>query len=273
MDLSHSGDCNSLLSCLSKITSWVRVPPGPLNQTTMKYLIGIQPTGKIHIGNYLGCLKRGIDLQNQGHEVIFLIANYHSLTTDSYSDETEKELVRLGCKNIKRQTPDYTELFFKLCCKLNLGTLLRMPQYKDKKDSVEFDLGLLLYPVLMASDIMINEPDVIIVGRDQVTHIELCNEISKRLGGKEYKYEFGDVDKIMSLQDPEKKMSKSLGNRHVLHIVEEDYEKKIKRANSNQLGLENLRKIAIGLGLNPYEYRMNVDLKSAIVEKMNKIFN
>ena len=59
----------------------------------MKYLIGIQPTGKIHIGNYLGCLKRGLDLQEQGHDVTFLIANYHSLTTDNFSDETEKEFV------------------------------------------------------------------------------------------------------------------------------------------------------------------------------------
>jgi tryptophanyl-tRNA synthetase len=238
----------------------------------MKYLIGIQPSGKIHIGNYLGCLKRGIDLQNQGHEVIFLIANYHSLTTDSFSDKTEEELIRLGCKNIKRQTPDYTELFFKLCCKMNLGTLLRMPQYKDKKDSVEFDLGLLLYPVLMTADIMMNDPDVIIVGRDQVAHIELCNEISKRLGGKEFKYEFGDVDKIMSLQDPEKKMSKSLGNRHVLHIFDEDYEKKIKKANANELGLENLRKIAKGIGLNPEAYKMNIELKTAMIDKLNQLF-
>lgn len=239
----------------------------------MKYLIGIQPTGKIHIGNYLGCLKRGIELQNQGHDVTFLIANYHSMTTDSYSDETETELIRLGCKNIKRQTPNYTELFFKLCCKLNLGTLLRMPQYKDKKDNVEFDLGLLLYPVLMTADIMINDPDVVIVGRDQVTHIELCNDISRRMGGREYMYEFGDIDKIMSLQEPEKKMSKSLGDSHVLNIFDDNYEKKIKRANSNKLGLENLRKIATGLNIDPSQYEMNIDLKIAIINKMKELFN
>ena len=238
----------------------------------MKYLIGIQPTGKIHIGNYLGCLKRGIELQNEGHDVVFLIANYHSLTTDSYSDETEKELIKLGCKNIKRQTPDYTELFFKLCCKMNIGTLLRMPQYKDKKDNVEFDLGLLLYPVLMTADIMMNDPDFIIVGRDQVAHIELCNEISKRLGGKEFKYEFGDIDKIMSLQDPEKKMSKSLGNKHVLHLFDENFERKIKKANANELGLENLRKIAKGIGLSPEAYKMNIELKTAMIDKLNQLF-
>lgn len=238
-----------------------------------KILVGIQPTGRIHIGNYLGCLKRGLELQKQGHDVTFLIANYHSLTTDSYSDLTEKELIRLGCKNIKRQTPEYTELFFKLCCKMNLGILQRMPQYKDKKDSVEFDLGLLLYPVLMTADIMMNDPDIIIIGRDQVAHIELCNDISKRVGGREYKYEFGDIDKVMSLQDPEKKMSKSLGEKHVLNLFDEDYEKKIKKANANELGLKNLKIIATGIGVDVEKYTMNIDLKMAMIEKMNKLFN
>src|SRR3982751_3442892 len=107
----------------------------------MKYLIGIQPTGKLTIGNYLGCLKKGLEYQEAGHDVTFLIANYHSLTTDSYTDETRKELEMLGAKNIIEQTPEYTELFFKMVCKLNLGTLLKMSQYKEKKDSVEYDLG------------------------------------------------------------------------------------------------------------------------------------
>lgn len=239
----------------------------------MKYLIGIQPTGRIHIGNYLGCLKRGIELQNQGHDVTFLIANYHSLTTDSYSDLTEKELIRLGCKNIKRQTPEYTELFFKLCCKMNLGVLQRMPQYKDKKDDAEFDLGLLLYPVLMTADIMINDPDIVLIGRDQVAHIELCNDISKRIGGKEYKYEFGDIDKVMSLHDPDKKMSKSLGEKHVLNLFDDDYEKKIKKANANELGLKNLKTIAKGIGVDVERYTLNIDLKIAMIEKMNELFN
>ncbi len=238
-----------------------------------KYLIGIQPTGKITLGNYLGCLKKGLTLQEEGHDVIFLIANYHSLTTDSYTDATEKELIRLGCKNIKRQTPEYTELFFKLTCHMNLGTLIKMPQYKDKKESVKFDMGILLYPVLMVADIIINDPDIVIVGKDQVPHLELCNDISKRVGGREYAYEFGDVDKIMSLSDPTKKMSKSLGENHVLYLFDEDYEKKLKKANANEEGLANLKKIAIGIGLNVEDYSMNIDLKIAIADKMKELFN
>jgi len=229
----------------------------------MKYLIGIQPTGKLHIGNYLGCIAKGLKLQSEGHDVTFLIANYHSLTTNSYSDITEKELIKLGCKNIKHQTPEYTKVFFELCCKMNLGVLLRMPQYKDKKDSVEYDLGLLLYPVLMTADIIINDPDVIIVGRDQVAHIELANDLCGKIGiDKHFEYEYGDVDKIMSLQDPKIKMSKSSGEKHVLYIFDEDYEKKLKKANATEEGLENLRKIGDYFGIerceSNFEYKMNI---------------
>lgn len=239
----------------------------------MKYLIGIQPTGKLHIGNYLGCLKKGIEYQNQGHDVTFLIANYHSLTTDNYTDETEKELIRLGCKNIKRQTPEYTELFFKLCCKMNLGTLQKMPQYKDKKESLDFDMGVLLYPVLMTADIIINNPDVVIIGRDQVPHLDLCNDIAKRVGVEKYfNYEFGDVNKIMSLSDPSKKMSKSSGEKGVLYLFDEDYISKLKPANSNEEGIENLKKIANNIGIDISKITMNLELKIAIAEKMNKIF-
>lgn len=243
------------------------------------YLIGIQPTGKIHIGNYLGCLKKGLALQSEGHNVIFLIANYHSLTTASYTDETEKELRRLGCLNIKRQTPEYTEKFFQLCCKMNLGTLLNMPQYRDKKENYEYDLGLLLYPALMTADIVINDPDpkseppyIVIVGKDQVPHLELCNEIARRIGGRRrYQYEFGDVDKIMSLVDPSQKMSKSLGESHVLYLFDEDYEKKLKKATSTDEGIANLKKIAQALGLSQ-DYHFNIALKNDIANRMKELF-
>lgn len=238
-----------------------------------KYLIGVQPTGKLTIGNYLGCLKKGLELQEQGHDVTFLIANYHALTTDNYSDETEKELVRLGCKKIVRQTPDYTELFFKMCCKVSLPTLLKMPQYKDKKENVKFDMGLLLYPVLMAADIMMNDPDVVIVGRDQVAHIDLCNDIAKRVGGKEYAYEFGHVDKVMSLQDPTKKMSKSLGEKHVLYLFDEDYEKKVRKANMNEEGVKNIHLIANHLGIDIDKCQTNLQLKEEISRRMFELFS
>lgn len=244
----------------------------------MKYLIGIQPTGKIHIGNYLGCIKKGIKLHKEGNDVTFLIANYHSLTTDNYSDITEKELIEIGrlhgCDlNIERQTPLYTEKFFELCCKLNLGVLLKMPQYKDKKNSVEYDLGLLLYPVLMAVDIIINDPDIVLIGQDQVAHLELCNDISKRIGvSKKFGYEFGDVSKIMSLGDPDKKMSKSMGDKNILYCFEEDYFNKLKKSNTNEKGLENLKRIGNSIGVDCGNNITNYELKLNISNKMNEIF-
>lgn len=265
-----------LIALVSK-TSRLRSHRGsnPLRRAmkTKKILIGIQPTNKLHIGNYLGCLKKGLELQGQGHDVTFLIANYHSLTTDSYSDKTEQELIRLGCKKIVHQTPLYTELFFKLCCKVNIATLLKMPQYKDKKDKVEYDMGLLLYPVLMAADIMMNDPDVIIVGRDQVAHIELANDICKRVGGRDdYAYEFGHVDKVMSLIDPTKKMSKSDGEKHVLYLFDEDYMGKLKKANMNEEGLKNIQMIARELGLDIQEFSLNLQLKEVIARRMEQLF-
>jgi len=237
-----------------------------------RILIGVQPTGKLTLGNYLGCLKKGLEYQELGHDVIFMIANYHSLTTDSYSDITEKELIRLGCKNIIHQTPAYTELFFKLCCIMNIGTLLKMPQFKDKKDSVKFDLGLLLYPVLMTADIIINDPDIVIIGRDQLAHLELCNDIAKRYNGKYYDYEFGDYDKIMSLKDPTKKMSKSLGEKHVLYLFDEDYRAKMRSANMDEVAIQNVFNIANGLGVDPSIFSSNLELKMAIAERMEVIF-
>lgn len=147
-----------------------------------------------------------------------------------------------------------------------------MPQYKDKKEDTQFDMGLLLYPVLMTADIMMNDPDVVIVGRDQVAHIDLCNDISKRVGGKYYKYEFGHVDKIMSLQDPTKKMSKSAGEKHVLYLFDEDYNKKIRKANMNEEGEKNIKLIAKHLDVDIEKCETNLQLKEEISRKMIELF-
>jgi len=237
----------------------------------MKYLIGIQPTGKIHIGNYLGCLKKGLQLQEEGHEVVFMIANYHAMTTDNYTDVTEKELKRLGCKNIIHQTPEYTELFFKICCHLNLGRLKKMPQFKEKAQDAKFDLGILLYPALMAADIIINDPDVVLVGTDQIPHMHLTNEVSKRLRGKEYEFEFGSKQVVYGLKNSVK-MSKSQGEHNVLYLFDEDYHGKLSKAVTDAEGLANLRLIAEGIGMDPYQYEMNSELKKAMAEQMQSTF-
>lgn len=237
----------------------------------MKYLVGIQPTGKIHIGNYLGCLKRGLELQEEGHEVVFMLANYHAMTTDSYTDRTQEELQRLGCKNIIQQTPEYTEFFFKICCQLNLGRLQKMPQFKEKSQDAKFDLGILLYPALMAADIIINDPDVVLVGTDQIPHMHLTNEIAKRMGGRTYKSEFGTKQIVYGLRNSVK-MSKSQGEHNVLYLFDEDYQAKLNKAITDVEGLANLRLIAQGIGLDPFQYEMNSDLKRAMATQMQSTF-
>jgi tryptophanyl-tRNA synthetase len=101
--------------------------------------------------------------------------------------------------------------------------------------------------------------------------MDLTNDIAKRVGGREYKYEFGHVDKVMSLMDPTKKMSKSAGEKHVLYLFE-DHMIKLKKANMNEEGLKNIQMIARELGLEPENYKLNIELKNALAIQMEKIF-
>lgn len=123
----------------------------------------------------------------------------------------------------------------------------------------------------MTADIIMNDPDVVIVGKDQVAHLELTNDIAKRVGvDKKFEYEFGDVEKVMSLIDPTIKMSKSAGESHVLYLFDEDYESKLKRANTNPEGFENIKKIADFIGV---EFKgMNSTYKKDIADKMREMF-
>jgi tryptophanyl-tRNA synthetase len=156
---------------------------------------------------------------------------------------------------------------------MNLGTLEKMPQYKDKKDDAEYNLGLLLYPVLMAADIIINDPDIVIIGRDQVSHLDLCNDIAKRIGVTKYfNYEFGDVEKVMALNKPESKMSKSQGEKGVLYLFDEQYATKLKKANMNEYGLKNMQLIADNLGIDSSKIESNLELKTAVADKMLELF-
>ena len=254
---------------------------------TKKYLVGIQPTSpKLHIGNYLGCIQPGLEKQYDGNKVIFMIADRHAITTLSSQEviensaKMELQLRALGCEDIVYQSTfnNILYIFQQLLCLTNMGTLERMPQFKDKKDKVEYNMGLLTYPLLMAADIFHFNPDCVLIGEDQIAHMELANDMIARLrsvdcaDGLKYKYEYelSPYPRIMSLMEPDKKMSKSLGDKHVLYL-EDDYKKKIKSANANDEGLSNLKKIADGLGLST-DFVYNIDLKEAIWKRMQKLF-
>lgn len=189
---------------------------------------GIQPSGQLHIGNYLGAIKQWVELQND-YDCFFFIADYHALTTRPKPEdlraqtlETIAMLVALGVdpKNcllfVQSQIPEHAELAWLLSPFATVGQLSRMTQYKEKSDRHGQNIGLLTYPVLMAADVLIYDASVVPVGEDQVQHLELAREMARSFNahaGKvftEPKPLVTKAARIMALNDPKRKMSKSV---------------------------------------------------------------
>jgi tryptophanyl-tRNA synthetase len=202
----------------------------------------IQPTGDIHLGNYFGAVKNWVDLQLQ-FDCTYGVVDYHSMTmpykADVLRENTWKmtfQLLACGIKTenlfIQSLVPEHTELCWLLNCVTSFGQLTRMTQFKDKTDQLEekesgamVTAGLFSYPVLQAADILIYRADFVPIGKDQEQHLELSRNIAERFNfqfGKEYfvcpQPLFTDVPKLLSLADPNKKMSKSLGEKHYINL-------------------------------------------------------
>lgn len=221
---------------------------------------GIQPTGKLHIGNYLGALKNFVELQNSGkYECFFFIADLHALTENPEPKELQKNIADLAATFlaaglnaqkstlfIQSQNPAHTELAWILNTITPPGDLFRMTQFKEKtkilfeyfdkkhkgekrfideiseesaNDLVEkTNFGLLDYPVLMASDILLYNTEFVPVGEDQLQHLELTRTLARKFNSRfgktfvEPKALMTSTPRLMSLDNPEKKMSKSLPN-------------------------------------------------------------
>lgn len=226
---------------------------------------GIQPTGKLHLGNYLGAIKQWKKLQeNPEYECKFGVMDLHAMTTNiegKYIAEdavkTAKILRQIGIfdNNIFYQS-GYGDLifrcFWKLSCNTSIGQLNRMTQFKEKADKNNQNLGLFSYPVLMAADILALEADLVPVGEDQKQHLELARDLAKKLGLKVPKPLISEsCGRIMSLTDPTKKMSKSDPNDNSRINLSDDADiirKKIKKAVSTPEGIENLDRIFYGCG-------------------------
>lgn len=205
----------------------------------MRYLYGIQPTGRIHIGNYLGGLKLAIE---KGATI--MVANLHALTT-GVDDRFYADLSRL----IPSWNPQDSEALYyawRIQCLTPMSDLKRMTQFKDKGES---NVGLFTYPCLMAADIILSEVDVVIVGEDQVQHMEFYRRTCKRLGIKNIAETLlTETPRIMSIKDPTKKMSKSLGDAHCLYLGDhEENRRKIMKAPTTLEGVINLENICKGL--------------------------
>lgn len=253
----------------------------------MKFLVGIQPTAaSLHIGNYLGCIKPALELQKDpNNKVTFLIAHMHSLLSGMDFHELHKnvqslthQLKKLGATEVITQPPDTLAVFLKLLSISSLASLKKLPQYKDKSEKTIYDMGLLTYPVLMAADIFIANPDAILIGPDQKAHIDFANDLVKRAvptGFKPYNGILSINGKIGCLVNPAAKMSKSGDPRGVLWMFqdsEEDYLTTLRRAITDAPGRANLENIYHGLtSEDSTPPKSNLELKTEIARELHKL--
>jgi len=218
-----------------------------------RVLSGMRPTGKLHLGNYLGALENWVKLQEQ-YECFFFIADWHALTTD-YADtsmvkENSVEVMldylaagldpQRSTMFIQSHVPQHAELHLLFSLITPLGWLERVPTYKEQRENIkEKDLGtygFLGYPVLQSADILIYRADFVPVGEDQAAHVEITREIARRFNSF-YRYQGRDVfPEPQTLLTPAKKvpgtdgrkMSKSYGNTILLSEPESSLRAKLK---------------------------------------------
>ena len=221
---------------------------------TKRIFSGAQPTGSLHIGNYLGALRNWVELQDQ-YESFFCIVNLHAVTMPQDPKSLKQktlDLARIYLASgidpkkstvfIQSDVSEHAELAWVLSCVARMGELERMTQFKDKSGGKgeRVGVGLFTYPVLMASDILLYKTHLVPVGQDQKQHLELTRDIAER-----FNRDFGETfvvpepfippvgAKIQSLAEPEKKMSKSDENANGSIFLLDDPDtilKKVKRA-------------------------------------------
>jgi tryptophanyl-tRNA synthetase len=213
---------------------------------------GIQPSGNLHIGNYIGALSQWVKIQNE-REAIFCIVDLHAITVPQDPKVLKEKTLEMAALYlaagidsqkahifVQSENPNHTTLAWILNTITPFGQLERMTQFKDKSQRHEVNVGLFGYPVLMAADILLYQTDEVPVGEDQKQHVELTRDLAEKFNSK-----FGEVFKmpipviqketarIMSLQDPTSKMSKSDTNQlATIYLLdsEELIREKIKKA-------------------------------------------
>lgn len=258
----------------------------------------IQPTGELHLGNYLGAVKNWVEIQDT-YSCVYGIVDLHAMTMPYDPTQLKERTLQmafdlLACginpeKSllfIQSLVPQHTELAWMFNCVCSYGELSKMTQFKDKSDFLKLNkknsfvsAGLFTYPVLQAADILIYLANFVPVGKDQEQHLELTRNIAVRFNTQFGNYFpepqplFTETPKLMSLADPSKKMSKSLGEGHYIGLFEseEGIHQKIKLAvtdsglaknNSISAGIENLFTILKACG--------SSELAKALFEEINE---
>jgi tryptophanyl-tRNA synthetase len=215
-----------------------------------RLLTGLRPTGKFHLGNYIGTLEKDLELQNSGqYECFILIADYHSLTTGYETSRQIGDDIREGLLDflsvgldpnrttlyLQSLVPEVTEIFLLFTMLVSAPRAQRIPTLKEQVRDLKLDsasLGLLNYPVLQAADILMVRGEVVPVGKDQMSHIELTREIARR-----FNQLYGDVFPepeylasrfpVLPGTDGKPKMSKSVGNSIMLSDDAETVRRKV----------------------------------------------
>ena len=230
-----------------------------MTEKRTRILSGIQPSGKLHIGNYFGMMKPALELQQQGDAYLF-IANYHALTS-----VTDPEMLRTAVKDValdflacgldtertafyrQSDVPEVNELAWLLSIVTPMGLLERCHSYKDKMaKGMAATHGLFAYPVLMAADILMVQSDIVPVGKDQKQHVEVARDIAQKFNNT-----FGEVFRLPVESIRENvavvpgvdgaKMSKSYGNTIEIFGQEKATKKKIMRVLTDSRGLEDVK--------------------------------
>ena len=203
-----------------------------MTTATRRVFSGIQPTGGINVGTYTGALANWVAMQDEYDDAIYCVVDLHAMTVPydvaafhALRLETAKLLLAVGIDPnrsllyYQSQVPHHAELTWILGTLTGLGQLERMTQFKEKSERAGQNLGLLAYPVLMAADILVHQVHAVPVGDDQTQHLELTRDLAQRFNSR-----FGEVfpiperitpeigARVMSLQDPTAKMSKSDAN-------------------------------------------------------------
>ena len=271
-----------------------------------KIFSGVQPTGNLHLGNYLGAIKNFVELSNQKeNECIFCVVDLHAITVnhnpEKFRDnifETVATFVASGIdpkENIifnQSQVSAHSEAAWILGCTARMGWLNRMTQFKEKagKDKEKASIGLYSYPILMAADILLYDTTHVPVGDDQKQHLELCRDIAQKFNNDFNIENFlvapepliqKEFSRIMSLKDGLKKMSKSEASdmsRINLSDTEDQIINKIKKAKTDPLPMPteikdlDKRPEARNL-LGIYSSLKNVDLGKSVNEFSGKNFS
>ena len=232
-----------------------RADEAPRPERRPRVFSGIQPSGTLHLGNYLGAVKNWVAMQ-ETHDCVYCVVDLHAITVRQQRAELRRntiDLVNLFLASgvdpersivfVQSHVPAHTELMWILNTITYMGELRRMTQYKDKTAGAEGEsiaVGLFDYPVLMASDILLYRADAVPVGEDQKQHVELTRDVAERFNnafGKAFVVPEPIIRtegaRVMSLDDPAKKMSKSAGSENSYIAVMDPPDairRKIKRA-------------------------------------------